>query len=98
MIGGIDPNELVYSFVAIQFPTTAKASDSAPNLQRFQNTMRQSIFFLVSELQMMWCAESAKGARDRKWWLQSHEETKNGYELYMVLCLISISHTSFHLR
>ena len=46
-------NELVYSFVAIQFLTTSKASDSAPNLQRFQNTMRQSMFFLVSELQMM---------------------------------------------
>ena len=45
MIGGIDPNELVYSFVAMLFPTTAKASDSAPNLQRFQNTMRQSMFF-----------------------------------------------------
>ena len=39
------PNELVYSFVAIPFPTTVKASDSAPNLQRFQNTMRQSMSF-----------------------------------------------------
>ena len=46
MIGGIDPNELVYSFVAIQFPSTSKASESAPNLQRFQNSMRQSMFFL----------------------------------------------------
>ena len=45
MIGGIDPNERVYSLVAIQFPTTSKASDSAPNPQCFQNTMRQSMFF-----------------------------------------------------
>ena len=47
MIGGIDPNGRAYSFVAILFPDTAKASEYAPNLKSFQNTMRPSMFFLI---------------------------------------------------
>ena len=48
MIGGIDPNARAYSFVAIQFPNTAEVSESAPNSQCFQNTMRRpSIFFQI---------------------------------------------------
>ena len=47
MIGGIDPNVRAYSFVAIPFPNTAKANESAPNPQCFQNTMRHSMFFLI---------------------------------------------------
>ena len=40
-------NGRAYSFVAMPFPNTAKASESAPNPQCFQNTMRSSMLFPI---------------------------------------------------
>ena len=61
MIGGIDPNEHAYSFVAMPFPNTVKASEYAPNAQCFQNTMRPSMFFPIQHRKYLWDAPSTKG-------------------------------------
>ena len=59
----IDANVRTYSFVAIPFPNTAEVSESAPNPQRFQNSMRPYMFFPDSALQIPMKCRNFQGAK-----------------------------------